>query len=233
MKLPLISLPSIILVAFVSSTFAAPQSSKVRTISDVSSIPHRVLKRSISPKFYKSLLQSPIEGLVIVRGKIDVTARISGARVIHSELGGRYDSLALERAQAMTISGYYATDKLNKAGNVLVNLLIYKTADGTAALSFAQLDEPGGDQQDYYGCALLAVLKSDGKWTEIKSVDSLQGKGMVLRTNKNSAYAMREVFFFAGLNKIEDTESLNERLLLSGISTKRLLARARSSPRTA
>ncbi|MEY2496068.1 MAG: hypothetical protein QOJ45_2560 [Verrucomicrobiota bacterium] len=36
------------------------------------------------------------------------------------------------------------------------------------ALSFAHLDEPGGDQADYYGCARLAVLKADGKWTEIK-----------------------------------------------------------------
>lgn len=44
----------------------------------------------------------------------------------------------------------------------------YQIADGTMALSFAHLDEPGGDQADYYGCARLAVLKADGKWTEIK-----------------------------------------------------------------
>ena len=49
------------------------------------------------------------------------------------------------------------------------------------ALSFAHFDEPGGDQMDYYGCARLAVLKSDGKWTEIKGPESLDGKGMVVR----------------------------------------------------
>lgn len=192
----------IICVVFASSgrTFAAANqpTGKVRTISDISSIPHQVLQRSISPRFYKSLLISPIEGYVVVRGQVNNTTRLSGLRVIHSELGGAYDSLALERAKALTISGYYSTDKLVQTGNVLVTLLIYKIADGTAALSFAQVDEPGGDQQQYYGSAFLAVRTSDGKWTEIKSVDSLQGKGLVLRNSKNSKHAIREVWFLAG-----------------------------------
>jgi len=118
--------------------------------------------------------------------------------VVHSELGGAYDSLALARAKAVTISGYYALDKINQTGNVLVHLLIYKIADGTMALSFSQLDEPGGDQQAYYGCAVLAVQKADGQWTEIKSVDGLQAKGLAVQSNKNSKYALREIYFFAG-----------------------------------
>lgn len=188
-----------VLLAFSSRTFAAnPPPGKIRTISDISSIPQQVLQRAISPKFYKTLLISPIEGYVIVRGQVGSTTHLSGLRVVHSELGGAYDALALERAKTMTISGYYSTDKIIQTGNVLVTLLIYKIADGTAALSFAQVDEPGGDQQQYYGCAVLSVLKSDGKWTEIKSVDSLQGKGMVLRNVRNSKFAMREVYFFAG-----------------------------------
>ena len=168
-----------------------------RTISDISSISPRVLQRSISPKFYKSLLVSPIEGCVIVRGQLFGT-RLTGLNVIHSELNGAYDSLALERARAVTISGYYALDKVNQTANVLVHLLIYKIADGTMALSFAHLDEAGGDQQQYYGSAVLAVLKKDGRWTEIKSVDSLQGKGIVLRSAKNSKFVLREIYFFAG-----------------------------------
>jgi hypothetical protein len=188
-----------LLLTFAGRAVAAnPPPGKVRTISDISSIPHQVLQRAISPKFYKSLLISPIEGYVIVRGQVNNTTHLSGLRVIHSELGGAYDALALERANAVTISGYYSTDKIIQTGNILVTLLIYKTADGTAALSFAQVDEPSGDQQQYYGCAVLAVLKNDGKWTEIKSVDSLQGKGMVLRNPRNSKFAMREIYFFAG-----------------------------------
>ncbi len=172
----------------------APPPAKVRTISDVSSIPHQVLQRSISPKFYQTLLISPIQGCIIVRAQLCGT-RLSGMRIAHSELEGAYDSLALERAKDISISGYYALDKINQTASVLVHLLIYKTADGKAALSFAQLDEPGGIQERYYGCAVLAVLKSDGKWTEIKSVDTLEGKGMVLRSQKNS---IRQIWFMAG-----------------------------------
>jgi hypothetical protein len=184
--------------AFVASTFAsAPPPTNVRTILDVSSIPQRVLQRSISPKFYKSLLISPIRGCVIVQAQL-VGTHLSGMRVVHSELDGAYDALALERAKAVTISGYYALDKINQTGTVLVHLLVYEIADGTMALSFAHLNEPGGDQQEYYGCAVLAVQKRGGKWTEIKSVGSLQGKGLAVRSNKNSKYAMREIYFFAG-----------------------------------
>jgi hypothetical protein len=188
-----------LLLTLGSHAFASnPPPGRGRTISEISSIPHQVLKRAISPRFYKSLLITPLEGYVLVRGQVTSTTHLSGLRVIHSELGGAYDALALERANAITISGYYSTDKIIQTGNVLVTLLLYKTADGIAALSFAQVDEPSGDQQQYYGCAVLAVRKSDGKWTEIKSVDTLQGKGIVLRNNKNSKIAMREVWFFAG-----------------------------------
>jgi hypothetical protein len=191
-----------ILLTFAGSAFAFnPPLGRGRTISEIPSIPHQVLKRAISPKFYKSLLISPLEGYILVRGQLNNTTHLSGLRVIHSELGGAYDALALERANAVTISGYYSTDKIIQTGNVLVTLLLYKTADGIAALSFAQVDEPSGDQQQYYGCAVLAVRKSDGKWTEIKSVDTLQGKGIVLRNSRNSKFAMREIYFFAGFQR--------------------------------
>ena len=176
------------------SSFAAQSPARMRTISDVPTVSHRVLQRSISPKFYESLRISPIEGCVIVRAQLSNT-RLTGMRIIHSELGGTYDSLALERARAMTIAGYRAVGKMNRTGNVLVHLLIYKIADGTIALSFVQLDEPGGDQHEYYGSAVLAVRNSDGAWTEIKSVDTLQGKGVTLR---ESRFAMRDIWFFAG-----------------------------------
>jgi hypothetical protein len=187
-------LPVIFLFVLVSNGSASRPPAEVRTISDVSSIPLRVLQRSISPKFYKSLLISPIQGCVIVRAQLSNT-HLTGMKIIHSELGGAYDSLALERAKAVTISGYYALDKVNQTGTVLLHLLIYQIADGTMALSFAQLDEAGGDQQEYFGCAVLAVRKQDGRWTEIKSVDSLQGKGLAIRKSRNT---MRDIWFFAG-----------------------------------
>lgn len=76
----------------------------------------------------------------------------------------------------------------------MVHLLIYQIADGTLALSFAHLDEPGGDQMQYYGCSRLAVLKSDGKWTDIKGPESLEGKGLAVRQGvKNNLEASLKV----------------------------------------
>ena len=193
---PPVTLPTVlILLVLLDSSFAAHPSAKARTISDVPSISHRVLQRSISPKFYESLLISPLQGCVIVRAQLSNT-HLTGMSIIHSELGGAYDALALERAKAVTIAGYYALDKLSQTGSVLVHQLIYRIADGgTMALSFAQLDEPGGDQQENFGSAVLAVRKADSEWTEIASVESLQGKGLALR---KSRFTMRDIWFFAG-----------------------------------
>jgi hypothetical protein len=194
MKPPVTILVAIIVLSFSGSSFASQSSAKGRTISDVPTISHRVLQRSISPKFYKSLCVSPLLGCVIVRAQLSNT-HLTGMSIIHSDLGGAYDSLALERAKAMTITGYYAVGKMNRIGNVLLHLLVYEIADGTMALSFVQLDEPGGDQQEYFGSAVLTVRKPEGEWTEIKSVDTLQGKGIALR---KSRFDMRDIYFFAG-----------------------------------
>jgi hypothetical protein len=169
------------LVAFLRTTVAAVPSAAGRTLPDINVIPARVLKRSISAKFYKSLLISPIKGLVVVRANLAGT-RLSGMRVIHSELDGAYDSLALQRAKEVLIAGYRATERPNQAPPVLLHLMIYEIADGTMALSFAHLDEPGGDQVEYWGCARLGVLKSDGTWTDIKGPESLEGKGWAVRS---------------------------------------------------
>ena len=194
MKPPITLLAVVILVSLSNSSFAAQSSARARTISDIPTLSHRVLQRSISPKFYESLRISPLLGCVVVRAQLSNT-RLHGMSIIRSDLGGAYDSLALERAKEVTIAGYYGLGKMNRTGNVLVHLLIYEIADGTMALSFTQLDEPGGDQQEYFGSAVLKVRKPDGEWTEIKSVDTLQGKGLGLR---KSRFDMRDIWFFAG-----------------------------------
>ena len=180
MKPSLLLLTVIILVVFPGRSFAAKPPAAGRTLSDLKVISTRVLQRSISPKFYKSLLISPIQGWVVVRANLAGT-RLAGPRVVHSELNGRYDQLALKLANEVLIAGNYTSDRPNLGSSVLLHLLIYQIADGTMALSFAHLDEPGGDQADYYGCARLAVLKADGKWTEIRGPEGLEGKGWAIR----------------------------------------------------
>jgi hypothetical protein len=167
------------LIASLTLGFAAQPSSANRKIGDMNVIPTRVLQRSISPRFYKSLLVSPVEGWVVVRANLS-GARLTGARVIHSELHGLYDPLALQLAKEALIAGNYSIDRPNLPGSVLLHVMVYRIADGTMVLSFAHLDHPGGNQMEYYGCARLLTLKAD-KWTEIKGPESLQGKGWAVR----------------------------------------------------
>jgi protein-S-isoprenylcysteine O-methyltransferase Ste14 len=176
MKL-LVTLPALLCsVALLASTSAARS-----TLPELKVIPLRVLQRSISPKFYKSLTISPVDAHIVVRGSLMGT-HLSGTRIVKSELGGRWDDLALKRAGEVVIAGNYSIDSPNYGHPVLVHLLIYNIADGTMALSFAHLDVPGGDQDYYFGCARLAVLKADGKWTDIKGPPGLEGQGWAVRS---------------------------------------------------
>jgi hypothetical protein len=171
-------------ISFLHPAVGAAPSSKGKTITELKVIPARVLQRSISPKFYKSLLVSPVEGWTTVRAQLS-GSRLSGMRVVKSDLNGSYDSLALKLASEVRLSGGFSTERPRTAPSVLLHLLIYQIADGTMALSFAHFDEPGGDQMAYYGCAKLAVLKSDGKWTEIKGPEGLDGKGWAVKQGPN------------------------------------------------
>jgi hypothetical protein len=182
MKLFLPFFTALLFVVFVSQGNADPAktTNTTRTITDLQVIPTRVLQRSISRKFYKTLTISPVDGWIIVRATLSGT-KLGGARIIRSELNHKYDALALKRASEVLISANYTTDRPNLGSSVLLHLLIYEIPDGTLALSFAHLDEPGGDQADYYGCARLAVLKADGRWDDIKGPESLEGKGWVIR----------------------------------------------------
>ena len=174
---PLLTLA--VVAALLNTSAATQQSVQGRKLTDLKVIPTRVLQRAISPKFYKSLLVSPLEGWVIVRGQLS-GSRLSGARVIRSESQGLYDPLALQLAKEATIAGNDTLERPNSGSSVLLHLLVYKIADGTMVLSFAHMDEPGGDQAEYYGCARLLVLKND-KWTEIQGPKSLAGKGIAVK----------------------------------------------------
>jgi hypothetical protein len=180
-----------VVAALLNTTTAATHNSvQGRKLTDLKVIPTRVLQRSISPKFYKSLLVSPLEGWITVRASLAGT-QLSGARVIRSEQNGLFDPLALQLAKEARIAGNYSLERPNSGASVLLHLLVYQIADGTMVLSFAHLDEPGGDQADYYGCARLLILK-DNKWTEIQGPESLAGKGIaVRRAGKNDVSSLK------------------------------------------
>ena len=101
--------------------------------------------------------------------------------MVHSELKGLYDPLALQLAKEVVIAGNYTIENPNVNSSVLLHLLVYQIADGTMVLTFPTFDDPGGNQMRYWGCAKLLVLKNDGKWTEIEGPEGLQGKGWEVR----------------------------------------------------
>lgn len=170
-----------LLVLLLSVVLAASASAARPTLPELKVIPLRVLQRSISPKFYKSLTISPVDAHILVRGTL-VGTHVSGMRIVKSEAAGRWDELAMKRASEVVLAGDYTIDSPNYGHPVLFHLLIYNIADGTMALSFAHLDVPGGDQDYYFGCARLAVLKADGKWTDIKGPPGLEGQGWAVRS---------------------------------------------------
>ncbi|MEN3368649.1 MAG: hypothetical protein V7609_792 [Verrucomicrobiota bacterium] len=177
---PITLLVALILFNSLSSSNAALPIAKGRRITELNVVPTRVLQRSISPKFYKSLLVSPLQGWIAVRGNLTGT-RLVGAQVVRSDLNGAWDAYAIKMANEIVISGYYSIERPNLGAPLLFHLFIYQIADGTMALSFAHFEEPGGDQMQYWGCARLAVLKKDGKRTEIEGPEGLQGKGWAVR----------------------------------------------------
>ena len=138
---------------------------QARSINDIPAAKEALL-RIVSPKFYRSLLISPVEGWIVVRGNL-VQNHLAGARVIRSELGGKYDRLALELAHNLQIVDQTRVDTASTGRPVLVHLLIYHIADGTMAISFAHVEGAGGNQLRYSGAAWMAVLKGD-KWVTIE-----------------------------------------------------------------
>jgi hypothetical protein len=151
-----------------------------RTLGDINVISPRVLQRSVSPKFFKSLVISPVEGWIVVRANV-INTKLSGARVMRSELNGAYDQLALQFANDLEIAGLNRMANPLTGGNVLLHLLVYQIADGTMVLSFPTFDDAGGNQMWYWGCSRLAVIKKDGRWVEIEGPEGLHAKGWAVR----------------------------------------------------
>ena len=138
-----------------------------RTLDDIPGARESLL-RIVSPKFYKTLLISPVEGWVVVRGQLASGTRIYGARISHSELGGAYDQLALDLANNLVVIGYPHVELGDPTPTILVHLLVYQIKDAKLAVSFAHFDTAGGSQMRYYGCAWMAVQKPNHLWEPIE-----------------------------------------------------------------
>jgi hypothetical protein len=155
-------LVALILLVLISGKVTAAAAR--RNINDIPAA-RESLRTIISSRLYRSLLISPVEGSIVVRGEL-ARDHLVGPKVIHSELSGIYDSLALELASNLQVLNYTQSETSSSSRGVLVNLLIYQIADGKLAISFAHFEEPGGNQLRYSGAAWMAVLKAN-KWVTI------------------------------------------------------------------
>jgi hypothetical protein len=154
-----------LLLALLGAVAFGTPTGEARSINDIPAAKEALL-RIVSPKFYRSLAISPVEGWVVVRGDL-VNDHLARTRVVRSDANRDSDQLALELANNLQIVDLTRTDTLNTARSVSVHLLIYKIADGRMAMSFAHFDGAGGNQLRYSGAAWMAVLKGD-KWVAIE-----------------------------------------------------------------
>ncbi len=177
MKAPLVILA---VLAFAGVSYAGVLELTGKTLPETKLISPRVLQNTVSPKFYQTLLISPIDDHVMIRAQL-VGTKVFGERVIHPSRDTAFVQRALDGARKLTLAGDYRMDSQSRVSTVVYHMLTYKIADGTLMLSFANLDGAGGDQAEYYGAAKLEVLHPDGRLTEIHGPKSLDGKGLAIR----------------------------------------------------
>ena len=149
----------------VFSSFGAPPppaQANARTIRNLSDFPLATLKLSLSPRLYKSLIISPLTAWVVVQ----VTRTGVPPKVIHSDAGGAFDSLALAMAKGWVPTRYDTTESRAQRVSLNVHLLAYKLADNSLlVVNFANNDQAayaGIGHTDVY----VGVFK-DGKWARI------------------------------------------------------------------
>lgn len=121
----------------------------------------------VSREFYKSLLRSPIEGWIAVRGTL-AEGRLVATKIVHSELNGAYDDMALELANNLQILDFPHVETLRLNPAIFVHLLLYQLADAKLALSFPQVEGAGGSQMHYYGAAWMAFQKPNHPWVTVE-----------------------------------------------------------------
>jgi hypothetical protein len=149
----------------IASILIAVPSLEARSISDIP-VAREALLRIVSPKFYQSLLISPVEDWVVVRGDL-VKDHLRAARVVRSDGDATYNKLALELANHLQVVDLTRIAQGESSRAVLLHLLVYRIADGTMAMSFAHFAEGSGNQLRYSGAAWMAVQKGD-KWIPIE-----------------------------------------------------------------
>jgi hypothetical protein len=163
----LLSVATLLLSTPLSLAAPAPapttKGGKIRTFLDCPGLPRESLKNGVSAKFYKSLQISPLDGWIVVRAPLH-GMKSANARVIRSDAGGAFDSIALGMANSMQVTGLNTTESRINLSEIEIHLLIYKIADGIMCVGFSHIDDPKYAGYRQYGRATIGFLKN-GQWT--------------------------------------------------------------------
>ena len=158
---------AVLLVPSAALTARAQETAK--TIRDLSgTIPLAVLQRSVGPKFYQSLLVSPLADSSVIRARL-AGSRLRDARIIRASENPAYNTLAVRVANELTLVAKDRGAHTRPANSALMHLLVYKIADGFIAVSFAYPEATSGQQHIPLGTVRLSIKKMDGPWTELPS----------------------------------------------------------------
>lgn len=158
------------------SVVAARSPVSGKTIEDLSgTIPLELFQRSVGPKFYRSLLASPLDDWSVVRAQVTGT-RLARPRVIRPAANPAYNSLALKFASGLTLVANERSKGVRQSDSALMHLLIYKIADGVMAVSFAHPEAAVDQQMKNVGQIRLSVKTKEGPWTEIKASETQEEK---------------------------------------------------------
>ena len=145
----------------------------IRNLSET--LPLGVLERSVGPKFYRSLLASPLDDWSVIRAQ--ATGRgLSRPRVIRPAANPAYNALALKFASELTLVANERGKRVPPSDSALMHLLIYKIADGLMAVSFAHPETVADQQMKNVGHIRLSVKKSGEAWTEITASETHEEK---------------------------------------------------------
>ena len=176
-----VSLLMALLFLSAAASFAARPPALKKTIKDLSrETPLALLQRSVGPKFYRSLLVSPLDDWNLVRAQV-AGARLSRPNLIRRAADPVYDSLALKFASELTLVPNHRSASARQVDSALVHLLIYQIADGVMAVSFAYPEVPAARQSTDIGTVRLSVKTKNGRWTEIKGSGSVRERGRRIR----------------------------------------------------
>lgn len=145
--------PSLVVAAAV--LFLPPVArTETRTIANTRALASESFQNEMKPKLYKALSTQPIEGWIIVRGRV-TTTRFEGGKVVQSDLNGAYDSLALKLANEGRYSGTFQTGSRIHSNQVSFHVLIYPAGDAKMVLCFWHMDQTG-----YHAHPSIYLLKA-------------------------------------------------------------------------